>query len=57
MYEKANAHFRDVIIDTFVSGHVKGEKIGFRDQSRIEALSKAAGEDINIRIRAEQETK
>jgi hypothetical protein len=56
-YTNANEHFREIIMETFVNGHVKGEKTGFRDQAKIEALSKASGEDINLRIRAVQETR
>jgi hypothetical protein len=56
-YKNANAHFRDLIMETFVNGHVAGEKTGFRDQSKMEALSRASGEDVSLRIRAVQETK
>ena len=57
VYESANKYFKDLIMDTFVTGYVRGEKIGFRDQNRLEALSKASGEDVSIRIKALQETR
>lgn len=50
VFKNANLRYKRMIIDKFVSEWTKGEKIEFRDQSKINMLSELSGVDIMAEI-------
>lgn len=46
MYNNSNEQYRNTIIDKFISEWIRGEDIDFRDQNKINLLTKLSGVDV-----------